>query len=50
MNIKSKDVYQDMTYADNMPKKDQEKYAGQWLVIVDNEIVWHNKSARYLRK
>ena len=50
MNMKNKDVYPDMTYADNMPRKDHEKYAGQWVVIVDNEIVWHNKSARYLRK
>ena len=27
MNMKSKDVYPDMTYADNMPRKDHEKYA-----------------------
>ncbi len=40
----------DMTYADNMPKADQEKYAGQWVIIIDSKVVWHSKTGRGIEK
>ena len=36
-------------YGDNMTKKAQEKHAGQWVVIVDKKIVWHNKYPKGMR-
>ena len=36
-------------YGENMSKKEKEKYAGQWLVVVNDKIVWNHKYPRGLR-
>lgn len=37
-------------YVPDMPGKDFEKYMGQWVVVVDDKVVWHSKSSRGLQK
>lgn len=37
-----------MRYIDNMPKEDVEKYAGHWIVVVDDKVVYKAKSVKDL--
>ena len=32
-----------MKYLDNMPAEDRKKYAGHWIVVVDDKVVFHSK-------
>ena len=33
-------------YIDNMPAEDRKKYAGHWIVIVDDTVVCHAEKQR----
>lgn len=39
-----------MKYIDNMSQDDRKKYAGRWIVVVDDRVVHHARSAEDVRK
>ncbi len=39
-----------MKYLDNMSAADRKKYAGYWIVVLDDKVVHHSKNMDSVRK
>lgn len=39
-----------MKYIDNMSQSDRKKYAGRWIVVVDDRVVHHARRAEDVRQ
>ncbi len=39
-----------MKYIDNMSSDDRKKYAGHWIVVIDDKVVHHAKRGKDIRE